>query len=163
MNDSAIRRLDPSEWELLKALRLAALRDAPSAFGSTYSREEAQSSDWWQTSLKTLHWMVVEVEGNPVSLCALHRDDNLPNASEIIAMWVDPRFRRQGLAKALVSYCEAHARSLGSTELSLAVAADNGAAKTLYEELGFLYYGRDDCLRSRPEMGAVRLTKLLQD
>ena len=43
-----VRRVRPDEGLRLRALRLRALADAPSAFGSTLAREEAFPDDVWQ-------------------------------------------------------------------------------------------------------------------
>ena len=43
-----VRRVGTAEVEVLKATRLAALLDTPSAFGSTYAAEVAQPDDYWE-------------------------------------------------------------------------------------------------------------------
>ena len=47
-----VRLLRQEDHELLRSLRLKALRDAPSAFGSTYEREEAFTADTWKHRLR---------------------------------------------------------------------------------------------------------------
>jgi hypothetical protein len=39
------------EWETFRAVRLAALTDSPSAFGSTFSEEEGRTEDEWRARL----------------------------------------------------------------------------------------------------------------
>jgi hypothetical protein len=43
-----VRRLAPGEVELLRDIRLRALKDAPLAFGSTYAREVAFAPAEWE-------------------------------------------------------------------------------------------------------------------
>ena len=44
----AVRRLRAHEAELLRDVRLRALRDAPMAFGSTLAREEGYAPEKWE-------------------------------------------------------------------------------------------------------------------
>jgi hypothetical protein len=43
-----VRQIQPDEWEVLRAVRLAALRDAPTAFSETLAEAEAMPADFWQ-------------------------------------------------------------------------------------------------------------------
>ncbi|HEX4399353.1 MAG TPA: hypothetical protein VH136_17065, partial [Trebonia sp.] len=43
-----MRAIGPGDWELVRDVRLAALRDAPSAFASSYEREAAYSEEQWR-------------------------------------------------------------------------------------------------------------------
>jgi ribosomal protein S18 acetylase RimI-like enzyme len=47
------------------------------------------------------------------------------------------RFRRQGVARLLLQYCEKEARSQQKTYLGLYVSGANSGARTLYEKVGF--------------------------
>jgi ribosomal protein S18 acetylase RimI-like enzyme len=57
-------------------------------------------------------------------------------------MWVDPGFRRAGVARALVEAVMANAAALGKTRIVLHVVADNTGARDLYERMGFVATGR---------------------
>jgi tRNA threonylcarbamoyl adenosine modification protein YeaZ/ribosomal-protein-alanine acetyltransferase len=62
--------------------------------------------------------------------------------AEIHTLCVEPRWRRKGFGRDLLTSLEAIARMRGITELRLDVAADNGAALQLYRQFGFKEAGR---------------------
>jgi len=65
-------------------------------------------------------------------LCRVAADE-----MEVLTLAVDPRVRRQGVAKALVTAALGAARQAGATAAFLEVAVDNGAAEALYAGMGF--------------------------
>lgn len=71
--------------------------------------------------------------------------------AEILTLAVAPAARRKGLGRALV---EAAVDQLGSAELFLEVAADNGPAIALYRQAGFSQAGLRRGYYARPG-GAV--------
>jgi [ribosomal protein S18]-alanine N-acetyltransferase len=61
--------------------------------------------------------------------------------AEILTFGVAPRWRRTGVARALLGGFYTRAKALGATRVVLEVAADNGAALALYEAEGFRTVG----------------------
>ena len=46
-----IREVTPADWEVMREIRLAALQEAPYAFGSTYAREASFTQEQWLARL----------------------------------------------------------------------------------------------------------------
>ncbi|MFZ0493792.1 MAG: GNAT family N-acetyltransferase [Acidimicrobiia bacterium] len=63
--------------------------------------------------------------------------DNTPDAPFIIELFTARRYRRRGLARLLLNECMATLLESGATAVALRVGADNAAARSLYESLGF--------------------------
>ena len=57
-------------------------------------------------------------------------------------LFVDPAYRRRGLARALLDACVAEARRRGCHRLVLESGHDRGEAHRLYESYGFIHGGR---------------------
>ena len=62
--------------------------------------------------------------------------------AELLTLATDPRYRRRGLAAAVMSDWMAEARRRGAARAWLEVAADNDAALALYAGAGFCVLGR---------------------
>lgn len=135
-------------------MRLAALLDAPSAFGSTYADQRDNSPAQWQERLAGRSWFVASVDGVPAGLAACASAfEGPPGRWEITSVWVDPAHRGQGLAAQLMAAVRDHAVAGGATELALWVTDRNTAAIRLYDSLGFVPTGNTQPLPSDPELG----------
>jgi GNAT superfamily N-acetyltransferase len=55
----------------------------------------------------------------------------------IFLVYVDPAYRRQGIAKALLQHAEAWAKKSGYTQMGLQVFTANRSAIELYQQLGY--------------------------
>ena len=117
-------------------MRLAALKEAPYAFGSTYEREADAPEPRWRQALRDRTRFVAEVAGT-VAGTVSGGDADSSRASAMTAMWVDPRFRRRGVGDLLVKTVLAWASSEGFAEMLLWVADGNLNAERLYERNGF--------------------------
>lgn len=156
-----MRRLGPEEWPLLRAARLRALQDAPSAFGSTFEEEATRTDDWWQASTSTLAWFVAEdrdptgeagtgERGSVVGLAAGWPGPEPGGCPEVISMWVAERWRGTGVADELLRAVIDWAAAQGAPALCLGVADGNDRARRFYERAGFRVTGNSEPLRSRP-------------
>ena len=141
-----VRVLRGDDWAVLREIRLRALRDSPSAFGSTYTREAGFDETHWRTRLETDSSVSVlaELDGAPVGMAGGFPD--LPGLLHVVAMWVDPAARGRGIGPALLRAVEhwAHERGLG---LHLDVNTANATARRSYERYGFRATGETRPLR----------------
>ncbi len=64
-----------------------------------------------------------------------------PDDAEILTVGVAPGARRRGLARILIGDLTKRARQRGARRVLLEVAADNQAAITLYNSIGFILLG----------------------
>jgi GNAT superfamily N-acetyltransferase len=83
---------------------------------------------------------VAEVDG-VVAGTVTGGDGDVTGAAAMTAMWVDPRFRRQGVGDVLVKTLLEWARATGYSEMFLWVADGNLAAERLYERNSFARTG----------------------
>lgn len=142
-----LRAARAEDWERLRDVRLAALRDAPDAFASTLEATEGQpqwrwegwaTGDGWGADLVTF---VEEPDGMPdaftgMATGAIFRDD--PTTAHLFAMWVAPAARGGGLGRALVDAVVAWARGRGADQVILRISDGNVGARRLYEAAGFV-------------------------
>ena len=84
-------------------------------------------------------WVEREGGGEPLGMML---DLIIANEAEILTLGVAPAARRQGIASALLEDLFARAREAGAGNVGLEVAADNVAARRLYQQCGFAQTGR---------------------
>lgn len=132
-----LHTLAPADWQIWRELRLAALADAPAAFGSRLADWQDAGQERWQDrlSIPASVNFVALLDGMPVGMASgVPGDDRTP---ELISMWVSPAARGKGIGDRLVESVARWARQQGAAELRLAVAEDNHHAAALYRRNGF--------------------------
>jgi predicted GNAT family acetyltransferase len=135
--------IHPEQWRELREIRLAALRDAPSAFGSTFAREIGFDERVWRERARRSTFFGVD-DGVPVAMASGIFDDEdcAPDQRLLVGMWVSPGYRGRGLAAALIGAVADWARADGAGALLLDVALANPAAVRIYARAGFVPTGR---------------------
>jgi GNAT superfamily N-acetyltransferase len=153
-----IVRLSPDDWQAYRELRLAALEDAPWAFGSTFAREQRHSETDYRARLQDRPTFAARLDDRLVGLVSGLLSDER-EAIELISMWVDPQSRGKGVGDALVGAVLNWAREQRFNQVRLWVAEGNDPAERLYARNGFIRTGEIQPIRpedpSRLEYGMV--------
>jgi ribosomal protein S18 acetylase RimI-like enzyme len=138
----AVRELSPDDWQLWRELRLAALAEAPAAFGSTLAQWSGagDTEQRWRDRLASVaRNVVITWAGAPAGMVSAAVDDD---AVELISMWVSPSARGRGVGdaamRAVLDWAAAEHRG---TPVVLSVKAHNAPAVNLYRRHGFIDAG----------------------
>jgi GNAT superfamily N-acetyltransferase len=152
-----IRRVDERDWAHLKSVRLTALAESPSAFGSTLEREQQYDERDWRAWARDVATFLAFHRGAPVGIAAGVEGDRA-GERKLIAMWVHPDHRGTGVGSALLGAVRAWARDDGAAALTLWVTRTNDAAANLYLRTGFTATGDSKPLPSNPALTEDKLT-----
>lgn len=149
-----IRRTTEADWPILKQIRLAALLDAPTAFGVTHASAAANTDEQWRDRAAgrgpATYLLAFNGEGAPIGMVG----GVLSTAQEfnLIAMWVQPAQRGSGAAAALVEAMLAHAAAQGHRRVVLDVAPENSRAAAFYKKRRFRFLPHWEALESHPHI-----------
>lgn len=153
-----IRPTCEADWETLKAIRLAALLDAPTAFGVSHRTAAAYTEAEWRERAAvggTAFWLAFDDSGQPAGMIGGAVDSQ--GHYNLIGMWVVPEQRGSGAARQLVDAVKAHARERGQRRIVLDVAPENARAARFYLNQGFVFIDEWEPLASHP---AIRLQRM---
>jgi GNAT superfamily N-acetyltransferase len=155
-----VRRPVAEDWQALRDIRLEALRDAPSAFGSTYEREVVRGETHWRDRISRggtfLAYLPDLGAFEPAGLIGGYQED--PVTVELVSMYVRPRARGHGVGEALVAAVIAWARHQNAAQVHLWVTDTNAPARALYDRCGFALTGEQQSLPSDPSLGEVAMS-----
>lgn len=160
-----VRRLRTDEADALRRIRLAALLDAPSAFGSTHAAEVGLDRSHWEGRARRHAsgdddaTFVAELDGRPVGLVSAYRPGPTRPQRELVSMWTSPPVRRTGTARRLVDAVVGWATSAGATAVELWVTEGNEPAIALYRAAGFVDTGQRQPLPSDPSLDERRMRR----
>jgi ribosomal protein S18 acetylase RimI-like enzyme len=157
-----VRAITADDWELMRDVRLSALAEAPSAFGSTYAREAAFTEEQWRDRVgeRSVTFFAHDDPAvpAPAGLAAVYVEDG---TAQLVSMWVRPSSRGRHVGEALI---EAAARWAGERDfgaLFLWVTESNTAARRLYERCGFTATGESQPPPSDPALPEIRMRRVL--
>lgn len=153
------RRIRPDEGLKLRAIRLQALADSPTAFGSTLAETLSRPEQHWDARAAenaagdTSIMAIAEDAGKWIGLVGGYREefDGQP-CVHLISMWVNPAYRCRQIGRRLVGEIVAWARERGVRRVILGVTEGNGPAISLYERCGFVMTGQAEPHPSQPAL-----------
>lgn len=144
-----IRQLNRIDAEEYLSIRLEALQNSPYAFASSYEEEKNQTAEKYknrfETPINTFTFGSFE-ESQLVGVVTLVKEQllKLSHRANIVAMYIKPENRGNGIGKALISKVIEKAYNLeGIEQIYLSVATTNVPAKKLYTSSGFEVFGKE--------------------
>src|SRR5262245_56286062 len=132
-----VAALTPDDWQITKALRLAALLAAPEAFGGTYEDSSKRDEAGWRTWPTSGQPFAAYLDGEPVGMACAYPDPAREKVTLLIGMWVAPKARGTQVASGLIDAVVQWARQRDSDTLALVVYETNVAARKAYAKYGF--------------------------
>ena len=149
-----------------KATRLAALKDSPLAFGSTWTKEAQMSEEDWLrraeqwSNARSVGFLLVE-EADPCGIAGGFIDAEDPNRVHLVSMWVAPARRRTGTGFYLLKAVSDWAAGRGARVLRLTVTSSNEAAIAFYRRCGFSMTGRTEPYPNDPALFEYEMIRAL--
>ncbi|TNC23538.1 GNAT family N-acetyltransferase [Amycolatopsis alkalitolerans] len=132
-----LRVLSADDWAAWREMRLAALRDAPGAFGANLAGWEHEDEPRWRRRLIDVPFNVLAEAGDvPVGMVSGTAPDR-GRAVELISMWVAPSARGRGVGDALIDAVVRWAAAQAADRVVLRVYEHNRHAADLYRRNGF--------------------------
>jgi GNAT superfamily N-acetyltransferase len=133
-----LKELTSDDWQVWRELRLAALAEAPYAFGSQLADWVDAEEDRWRARLDLPGGrnVIALLAGTPVGMASGLRAEE-EGVIELVSMWIAPAGRGQGIGDRLMAQVEQWARDAGAHTLQLSVADGNDKAHALYLRNGF--------------------------
>ena len=148
-----IRTTEDRDWLILKEIRLAALLDAPTAFGVSYQTAITNSDEQWKqrasSTTQPKFWLAFN-EDKGIGMIGAGVDQT--GRYNLIAMWVKPESRGLGVAECLVNAVKSDSIERGFKQIFLDVSPNNLRASRFYRKQGFVFIDEEKPLDSHPEI-----------
>jgi ribosomal protein S18 acetylase RimI-like enzyme len=139
----AIRRICPGEGDLFRKMRLASLKESPSAFSSTYESAVNRTMESWceqadSTATGTDRCTLLAFSNkSPVGIAAIYRDKSKYEEGEVLQVWVSPDFRSSEVARELLETIFRWCEENGICRVLARVTLGNVRALKFYRKIGF--------------------------
>lgn len=149
----SLRRIKTGEGHLFREIRLAALKESPQWYGSTFeSALERSDESWCQQADGTAEGpdrakFLMFHHRDPVGLIAFYRHTDLPDVGEIFQLWIAPSFRGTGAAVELTEAALEWARQNRFSHAIAGVLHGNHRSRGLFRKLGFEISGERSLVR----------------
>ncbi|MGK5081283.1 GNAT family N-acetyltransferase [Janthinobacterium sp. HLX7-2] len=162
MKNINIRPTSAADWPALKSTRLAALLDAPTAFGASHASAASFSdADWQQRAISTpqrTFFLAFDGEQAIGIAAQVVAGDGV---CHLIAMWVQQEYRGMAVAAGLVDAVKQRAVDNCHARLLLDVAQENARAAAFYQKQGFVFLPEWEALESHPHIQVQKMEWLV--
>lgn len=147
-----VRQLNEADGAAYRYPRLRALQEAPGAFAETYEETVGRDTTYYAQLLRTqedgAHAVSLGafVGGALIGVVTLlqQRATKTRHKALMVAMYVTPERRGQGIGRTLVEAVLQRAREMpGLEQVQTTVVTTNAPARHLYHSVGFAAYGRE--------------------
>lgn len=157
-----IRLLEPHEASVYREIRLEALNTYPDCFAADYEQQKALPTLYFERLIKeasTKGKMAgAFINAELVGICGVTFETTLlPDAGEIIQMYVKPTSQHLGIGRALMRFMETVSLDCCIKTLVLGVEPSNKTAFGWYQGLG---YRLDQALSKESNVQYMKLSLL---
>jgi ribosomal protein S18 acetylase RimI-like enzyme len=157
-------RVDGSNWQVYRDVRLAMLLDAPRAFWTTHAQAAGRTDEQWRRMVgESRVWLAMDGDRAVGSVGTFRLPDQPEDEGVLVGMWVDSSARGQGVGERLVRAVLEAAVEQGLRRVVLEVAHENAPALALYERMGFRPTGRTGVMPHDPSITELEMELLLGD
>ena len=149
LEEIIIRHTTPEDLPAFRELRLKALKDHPTAYGSDYEEALLKPLSYWGGRLAVIEkeqaMFLAEHNGQLIGMTGIFRNMTKKNhhSASIISVYIRPEWRGKHIAEALIRTCLDWAIKHEVVIVKLAVVTSNASAIRSYERCGFKLYGTD--------------------
>lgn len=136
----------------LRKIRLAALKDAPYAYGAKYEVDKDKPISFWAESLELSNWFFASVDEEDIGLIGVEKAgvDRLSDCW-IFGWWIAEQYRGKGIVKLMLEEIDKFCIENNWLHQGLGVWAENQRAVAAYQKLGFISGGNLIPSRSIPD------------
>jgi RimJ/RimL family protein N-acetyltransferase len=146
-----IEKASATEAERLKSLRLAALKDAPYAYGAVYEVDKDKPISFWQQALTGSNWFFISIDGVDIGLIGVEKAaEDRGSDCWIFGWWIAHSFRGQGVAALMLNAIDKFCIENKWLKQGLGVWPENKRAIAAYLKLGFIAGGEPIPSRLKP-------------
>jgi RimJ/RimL family protein N-acetyltransferase len=140
-----------SDASRLRQIRLAALKDAPYAFGAQYEVDKEKPISFWQQSIADTNWFFVATNGEDIGLIGVEVA-GVDRGSDcwIFGWWIAPNYRGRGVTALMLGKIDEFCLDKNWQKQGLGVWPENERAIAAYRKLGFTSGSGPIPSRSKP-------------
>jgi GNAT superfamily N-acetyltransferase len=155
-SEITMRAIHQGDAALYREIRLRGLKLAPDSFGQHYADEVTKPLQYWRDVVHRLttpggHTAYFLLDGQaPVGV--IHGFVRGPEQGSFGGLWIDPGYRRRGLARRLIETILQWARARDLKVMRLWSVDGNQGTLRLYQDFGFRPTGTHKPLVTNPAL-----------
>jgi len=155
-----VEELSPDNWERLRDIRLAALRNDGHAFGGNLEAESQMTETEWRSKFNIFTGLVAVLDGADIGFMSVENlNGDFGTTCWVGSCWVGSEHRKKGALRALFEYVDAVSDERNWKIQGLGVWIDNDSAITAYEKLGFSQIGEHQESTRKPGLYYQRMIR----